>query len=198
MARRPELEVFARRARPQVHHRRPARGLPPQEGAAGPPRSPRPLSRPASGSSDIVAFESLVDGREHVALTKGEIEGRRRRPRPDALRVPHRGRVRLRAVRLRRPAPRGHGPRWRKRAGRDRLSPPGGAGDRPRQQDPGVPPPGRRSGHGRGQREPRLQAPDLRDYGIGAQILLAWGSGRSASSPTTPRRSWAWTDTTSG
>ena len=49
-------------------------------------------------------FESLLDGTEHLAFVRGEVSGKDERARARALRVPHRRRVRLVALRLRRAA----------------------------------------------------------------------------------------------
>ena len=55
---------------------------------------------------DFVAFgyRSMLDGKHHVALVKGDVDGRRGRARPRPLRVPDRRRLPLAALRLRRAA----------------------------------------------------------------------------------------------
>ena len=53
------------------------------------------------GDFRAYAYESLVDGRTHVALVLGEIGDGEGRPHAGALRVPDRRRVRLAALRLR-------------------------------------------------------------------------------------------------
>jgi len=58
-------------------------------------------------------------------------------------------------------------------------------GHRPGQQDPGLRHPGQRRGHGRGQPQAGFK-PDQRDYGIGAQILVALGVRRLRLITTTP------------
>ena len=84
---------------------------------------------------------------------RGRRPARRARARP--LGVPHRRRVPLAALRLRRAArigavdDRARGPR------RAAVPLPGGPRDRPAEQAPRLPPAGGRTGHGRGQRAPR-------------------------------------------
>ena len=56
------------------------------------------------GEFTVVGYRSLVDDKHHVALVKGEVDGRRGRARPRALGVPHRRRLPLAALRLRRAA----------------------------------------------------------------------------------------------
>ena len=59
------------------------------------------------GDFTCYAYESLLDGEQHVAFVRGDVHGRGQRARPGAQRVPHRRRVRLAALRLRRAARRG-------------------------------------------------------------------------------------------
>ncbi len=61
------------------------------------------------GDFTCYAYESLLDGEQHLALVRGDGAGPGRRARPGAQRVPHRRRVRLAALRLRPPARRGDG-----------------------------------------------------------------------------------------
>ena len=56
------------------------------------------------GRFHAVVYRNDVDGYEHMALVKGNVAHARRRAGAAALAVPHRRRVRLRALRLRRPA----------------------------------------------------------------------------------------------
>ena len=87
---------------------------------------------------------------------QGRGAGRGQRARPGALRVPHRRRLRLAALRLRHPARPGHEAHLRGRPRRGRLPPgPRGPRHRHRPQDPGLLPAGPGHGHRRGQRGPR-------------------------------------------
>ena len=63
--------------------------------------SRRPASRRGTATSPRYVFESLLDGTEHLAFVRGEVAGPGERARARALRVPHRRRVRLDALRLR-------------------------------------------------------------------------------------------------
>ena len=67
----------------------------------------------AFGEFNVVGYRALIDEKHHVALVKGEVDGRGRRARARALRVPDRRRLPLAALRLRRAA--------RVRAGADRA-----------------------------------------------------------------------------
>ena len=108
MARLPELESVRRRARaaPDLH-RRPD-PLPPPQGQAGAPDRRRPHPHRLRG---VHRLRLRVGARR--GAPRGPGQGRRRRPGEHpgagAQRVPHRRRLRLAALRLRPPAPRGHG-----------------------------------------------------------------------------------------
>ena len=56
----------------------------------------------ASASSAIIGYRNDVDRAEHVALVYGDVAGPAERAGADALEVPHRRRVPLAALRLRR------------------------------------------------------------------------------------------------
>ena len=108
------------------------------------------------GDFTVFGFRSLVDEKHHVAMVKGEVDGRGGRARARALRVPHRRRVPLAALRLR-PAARGRagahrggGPR------RAALPRPGGPRHRPAEQAAGLQAAGAGPRHGR--RQPRARA----------------------------------------
>ena len=61
------------------------------------------------GEFTCYVYESVLDGEQHVAMVKGAVQGERDVHGAGALRVPHRRRVRLAALRLRRAARRRHG-----------------------------------------------------------------------------------------
>ncbi len=90
------------------------------------------------GDFKFIVYENDVDEMKHVALVKGEISPERRRARPGALRVHDGRRLRVHALRLRRPAPHGHGDHQRGRQGRHRLHAPGGPGNRTCEQGQGL------------------------------------------------------------
>ena len=91
-------------ARPEDDHdRRPDR-LPAPPRQARRARRRRPRCRPASATSSVVGYRSLVDDKHHVALVKGDVDGKDGRARARALRVPDRRRLPLAALRLRRAA----------------------------------------------------------------------------------------------
>ena len=106
MARRPELEVFARDARAHLRHRRRPGGVPAAEGAAGPSRG----GGPAADRVRRVPRHRLPErrgpgGAPGAGARRGR--GQAGRAGADALEVPDRRRLRLAALRLRRAAARG-------------------------------------------------------------------------------------------
>ena len=58
----------------------------------------------AYGEFTATLFRETLTGKQHVALVKGDVDGAAGRARARALGVPHRRRVPLAALRLRRPA----------------------------------------------------------------------------------------------
>ena len=144
------------------------------------------------GEFSAVGYRSLVDGKHHVALVKGDVAGERRRARPRALRVPDRRRLPLAALRLRRAARVGAGDdraRGRRRAA---LPRPGGPRDRPAEQAPGLQPAGPGDGHRRRQPRARPARRPARLRHRRADPRRPRADARSASSPTTRRRSAGW------
>ena len=104
MARLPELERFAERARPAAHLDRRSHPLPPPQGEAGPADRPSARIPTEHGEFTGYAYESVLDGEQHLALVRGDVAGR-----DDVLvrvhsRVPDGRRVRVAALRLRAPA----------------------------------------------------------------------------------------------
>ena len=74
------------------------------------PGAPRRHGRacpPSTATSRPSATSRCIDGSHHMALVKGDVAGKQRRAGARALRVPHRRRLRLAALRLRRAAGRG-------------------------------------------------------------------------------------------
>ena len=88
----------------------------------------------AFGEFTAVGYRSLLDEKHHVAMVKGNVSGRRGRARSRALRVPHRRRLPLASLRLRRAARGGDGDDRAAGLGGAALPLPGGARDRPAQQ----------------------------------------------------------------
>ncbi len=109
----------------------------------------------AFGDFEAVGYRSLVDDKHHVALVKGEVAGQRRRARARALGVPHRRRLPLAALRLRRAARIGAGDDRARGPGSAALPLPGGSRDRPAEQAARLPPAGGRPRHRRSQRASR-------------------------------------------
>ncbi len=129
----------------------------------------------AFGDFDAVGYRSLVDGKHHVALVKGDVVGERGRARAGALRVPHRRRLPLAALRLRRAARIGAAMIEREGRGVLLYLSPGGSRHRPAEQAARL-----RAAGGRAATRSRPTSAsgcpaDLRDYGIGAQILVDLG-----------------------
>ena len=56
------------------------------------------------GEWSAVGYRSILDGKHHLAMVKGDVDGAARRAGARALGVPHRRRLRLAALRLRRAA----------------------------------------------------------------------------------------------
>ena len=158
MARVPDLIPYASAARAQDHHRRRPHQVPAAQRASGAPRR-------HGGDADQV--RRLQGHRLRVRARRqpprGHRQGRRRRQEGRAgarpLRVPHRRRVRLAALRLRRPARRGHAPHRGGGRGGRALHAPGGPRHRPHQQAQGLRAPGAGLRHRRGQRGARASRP---------------------------------------
>ena len=146
-----------RRARPADDlHRRP-HPLPPPDREARAPRRRGAASPPSGATSRATSYESVLDGEQHLAFVRGAVQGEDERARPGAQRVPHRRRVRLAALRLRR---RSSTPRMERIAeeglGVRRLPPrPRGPRHRHRPQDPRLLAAGAGPRHGR--RQPRAR-----------------------------------------
>ena len=133
-------------------------------------------------------------GRRQAPRRAGQGRGRGRagRARAGALRVPHRRRLPLAALRLRRAARIGAVDDRARGQRRAALPLPGGPRDRPAEQAARLPAAGGRPRHGRGQRAPRPARPTCATTGSARRSSSTSGSARSASSPTTRRRSAGW------
>ena len=109
------------------------------------------------GEFTALGYRDVIDGAEHIALVHGDA-GHDRVPGAAALRVPHRRRPRVAAVRLR-PAAAGVDGRDHRRGRRHRRVPARSRGPRhrPAQQAEGVRAPGRRPRHRGRQPRPRVR-----------------------------------------
>ena len=110
----------------------------------------------AFGEFTAVGYRSLIDEKHHVAMVKGEVAGVRGRPGPGPLRMPHRRRLPLAALRLRRAARGGAGNDRAGGQGRPPLPLPGGPRHRPAQQAARLQAPGGGPRHRR--RQPQARA----------------------------------------
>ena len=103
MARVPDLVAYCAAPRPEDDHgRRPDRLPPPHDKLVE--RVVATALPTAFGDFTAVGYRSLVDDKHHVAMVKGDVDGRGGRARARALRVPDRRRLPLAALRLRRAA----------------------------------------------------------------------------------------------
>ena len=127
------------------------------------------------GEFTAIGYRELISGKQHLALVHGDIERPRGRARARALGVRHGRRLRLAALRLRRAA----APRARAdhRRGVRRRAVPGAGGPRhrPAQQAARLRAAGRRAWTRSTPTSSSASRPDMRDYGIGAQILSDLG-----------------------
>ena len=144
------------------------------------------------GDFDAVGYRSLVDDKHHVALVKGDVDGRERRARARALRVPDRRRLPLAALRLRRAARVGAGDDRARGPGRAALPRPGGPRHRPAEQAARLQAAGGGAGHRRGQPPARAAGRPARLRHRRADPRRPRADARSGSSRTTRRRSAAW------
>ena len=158
MARLPELRALARALRAQDDHHQGPHRVPHPQGEAGAARAPPRGCPRTSASSPRTPTRPRCTSAPHLALVMGDVTGDEPVPGAHALRVPHRRRVPLAALRLRLAAARRRmaiikeaGP------GRHRVPAPGRARHRAAQQAPRLRAAGSGHGHGRGQPGARLQ-----------------------------------------
>ena len=184
----PRPRRVLRPPRPQHDHgRRPDR-LP------APPRQARRTRRRDAAADDLRRVPGdrlpLAGGRQAPRRARqGRGRGRARRARAGPLRVPHRRRLPLAALRLRRAARIGALDDRARGQGRAAVPLPGGTRDRPAEQAARLPPAGGRPRHGRGERAPRACRPTCATTGSAPRSSSTSASARSGSSPTTRRRS---------
>ena len=145
----------------------------------------------AFGEFMAVGYRSLVDEKHHLAMVKGDVRGRRGRPGPSPLRVPHRRRLPLAALRLRRAARGGARDDRARGRGRPALPLAGGPRDRPAQQAARLPAPGGGARHRRREPQARPARPTCATTASAPRSWSTWACRASASSPTTRRRSTA-------
>ena len=123
---------------------------------------------------------------------QGRRRGHRRRARARALRVPDRRRLPLAALRLRRAARVGAGHDRARGSRRAALPGPGGPRHRPAQQAARLQAPGGRASTPSTPTSSSACRPTCATTASARRSSSTWGSARSGSSPTTPRRSTAW------
>ena len=174
MARGEDLARVLPEAPPEDDHdRRPDRLPPPAREAGRAGRLDAPADR-RSETSDAVGYRSLVDNKHHVALVKGNVEGQDDvlvRVHSECLTGDVFHSLRCDCGEQLESALSMIESEGERRAA---VPEPGRARDRAAEQAPGLQAPGGGPRHGR--RQPALGLPaDLRDYGIGAQILVDLG-----------------------
>ena len=137
--------------------------------------SPMPGSPPTSGSSPSTPTSRCSTGSTTWPWSRGRCDGQAEHPGAGAQRVPDRRRVRLAAVRLRPPAPRGHVGHRRERQRRHRLpSRPRGPGHRPGPQAARLQPAGGGLRHRRRQPRARACRPTPASTGSGRRSWSTW------------------------
>ena len=143
----------------------------------------------AFGEFTAIGYRSLARRQAPRGDGQGRRRGRRGRPRPRPLRVPHRRRLPLAALRLRRAARGGDGDDRERGPRRPPLPLPGGPRDRAAEQAPRLQAPGGGARHGRREPEARAARPTCATTGSAPRSSSTSASRASASSPTTRRRS---------